>query len=184
MSSSPDSHRHSRFLTLLQPVEAELEVYARRMVWREADVADALQNAVMRAFAAFDRYHEDASFKAWMYRILTNECFALNRRHASRSRTEVAMECEVMDTLAAIENESAYVDWLASPDALREALDDDIALALELLTENERAVLLLRAIGGLRYHEIAETLSIPMGSVIGPFGPRPPQDARCPAPRT
>lgn len=117
MSASPVSHPHTRFLALLQPIEVELEVYARRMVWRDGDAADALQNAVMRAFAAFDRYHEDASFKAWMYRILTNECFALNRRHASRSRTEIAIEADVMDTVFAMESESAYVDWLASPDA-------------------------------------------------------------------
>lgn len=142
-------------------------MYARRMVWRDEDAADALQNAVMRAFAAFDRYHEDASFKAWIYRILTNECFALNRRHASRSRTEIEMEGEVMDMFAAIENESAYVNWLTQPDALREALDDDIVAALELLTENERAVLLLRAIGGFCYREIAGSLDMPMGSVMG-----------------
>lgn len=162
-----DPPSHERFLSLLQPIEPELEAYARRMVWRGADVADALQNAVLRAFAAFDRYHEDASFKAWMYRILTNECFALNRRHASRSQTEIAVEAEKVEALAALENEAAYVDWLSRPDALREALDDDILAALDRLTDNERAVLLLRAIGGLRYHEIAGSLSIPIGSVMG-----------------
>ena len=38
---------------------------------------------------------------------------------------------------------------------------------LKILTDNERAVLLLRAIGEMRYREIAESLDIPLGSVMG-----------------
>lgn len=82
MPTPPSAERHQRFLALLQPIEGELETYARRMVWRREDAQDVLQNAVMRAFAAFDRYHEDASFRAWLYQILTNEIFTTNRRHA------------------------------------------------------------------------------------------------------
>lgn len=164
MSNSSTSDRSARFLSLLQPIEGELECYARRMVWRREDVPDALQNAVLRAFSAFDRYREDASFRAWIYRILTNEISTINRRH---TRAERPAEPAEIDALEALENAAAHTDWLASPEALREALDDDIVTALDDLTENERAVLLLRAIGGFHYHEMAETLEIPMGSVMG-----------------
>ena len=44
-----------RFLALLKPIERDLEMYARRLVWEPQDAPDALQNAVMCAFAAFDR---------------------------------------------------------------------------------------------------------------------------------
>lgn len=170
MPTVSSSDRHSRFLSLLQPIEVELEGYARRMVWRREDAPDVLQNAVLRAFAAFDRYHEDASFRAWMYRILTNEVFAINRRHARHTRTEVTVGAEDLDTLSALEDAGAYTDWIASPAALRDALDEGIVAALDALTDNERAVLLLRAIGGFRYHEMAETLGIPLGSVMGHLG--------------
>ena len=63
----------NRFLALLQPIERDLETYARRLVWEPQEAPDALQNAVLRAFAAFDRYHEDASFRAWMFKIVTRE---------------------------------------------------------------------------------------------------------------
>src|ERR1035441_6980775 len=62
-----------RFLALLQPIERDLETYARRLIWEPQEAPDAIQNAVLRAFAAFDRYHEDASFRAWMFKILTSE---------------------------------------------------------------------------------------------------------------
>lgn len=142
----------------------ELENYAQRMVWRREDAEDVLQNAVMRAFAAFDRYRENASFRAWMYRILTNEIYAINRRH---KRSEILAEAEVVDALAALEDTAAYTDWLVNPDRLLDALDDKIVDSLDLLTENERGVLLLRAIGGFRYKEIAESMQIPVGSVMG-----------------
>ena len=80
------------FLALLKPIERDLEIYARRLVWDVADAPDALQNAVMRAFTAFDRYHEDASFRAWMFKILTHEGFALNRKHARIARHEFQLE--------------------------------------------------------------------------------------------
>ena len=48
-----------------------------------------------------------------------------------------------------------------------DALDEDILRALQALNEAERAVLLLRAIGDLRYREISECLDIPLGSVMG-----------------
>jgi RNA polymerase sigma-70 factor (ECF subfamily) len=50
---------------------------------------------------------------------------------------------------------------------LNEALEQNLAAGLKTLTETERAVLLLRAIGNLRYREISESLGIPLGSVMG-----------------
>lgn len=159
--------RHQSFLALLRPIQDGLEGYARRMVWRKEDLPDVLQNAVLRAYAAFDRYREDASFRAWMFKILSNEIFTINRRHARDTKHHVSHDAQEIDTLAALEDSTAYTDWLASPEALRDALDDTIVAALDGLTENERSVLLLRAIGSFRYQEIAATLEIPMGSVMG-----------------
>jgi RNA polymerase sigma-70 factor (ECF subfamily) len=50
---------------------------------------------------------------------------------------------------------------------LNEALEPTLAAGLKTLTDTERAVLLLRAIGDLRYREISESLGIPLGSVMG-----------------
>src|SRR6266852_3925520 len=89
-----------RFLSLLQPIEADLENYSRRMVFEQRDCEDALQNAVLRAFRAFDRYHDDASFRAWMFKILTNEIFAINRKRGRVARFEVPLDIEEMDDFA------------------------------------------------------------------------------------
>ena len=157
----------NRFLALLQPIERDLETYARRLVWEPQEAPDALQNAVLRAFAAFDRYHEDASFRAWMFKIVTREAFALNRKHARIARYEFQLEPEELAELPSAGEPDQGSNQPASPDALNEALEPALAAGLKSLTDTERAVLLLRAIGDLRYREISESLGIPLGSVMG-----------------
>lgn len=156
-----------RFLALLKPIERDLETYGRRLVWEPQDASDAIQNAVLRAFAAFDRYHEDASFRSWMFKILTHEAFALNRKHARIARHEFQLEPEELAELPFDGPSDESRNQTLTPEALNETLDQDLVGGLKTLTDNERAVLLLRAIGELRYREIAESLEIPLGSVMG-----------------
>lgn len=165
-----DKHQANRtesFLILLRPLRRELEMYCRRLIWNEHEVADAIQNALLNAFKAFDRYKEENHFRAWMFKILTNEVFKLNRKHGRLARFEYQLEPEELDALPALEVNGGYRDWLNAPDALANALDQELLAALKTLTEAERAVLLMRAIGEFHYREIAETLDIPMGSVMG-----------------
>src|SRR5260370_22819581 len=89
-----------RFLELLRPIEGDLEKYSRRMVFDRRDFEDALQNAVLRAFRAFDRYHDGASFRAWMFKILTNEIFTINRKRGRVTEFEVAVQPQEMAEFA------------------------------------------------------------------------------------
>ncbi|PYJ68227.1 MAG: hypothetical protein DME75_13520 [Verrucomicrobia bacterium] len=153
-----------RFWGLLRPIESDLENYSRRMVFDRRDCEDALQNAVLRAFRAFDRYHDSASFRAWMFKILTNEIFAINRKRGRVAEFEVAVEPEEMEEFAGIDFAAETpISW----ETLADALDEELLDALQKLNNAERAVLLMRAIGDLRYREISECLAIPLGSVMG-----------------
>jgi len=166
MRDTATSHA-DRFLALLKPIERDLETYGRRLVWEPQDAPDAIQNAVMRAFAAFDRYHEDASFRAWMFKILTREAFALNRKHARIARHEFQLEPEELAGLPFNGPPDKPGNEMRPSEELNDTLDQNMVAGLKTLTETERAVLLLRAIGDLRYREIAESLDIPLGSVMG-----------------
>lgn len=158
------NEQRDRFLSLLQPIEGDLESYSRRMLFDRRDCEDALQNAVMRAFRAFDRYHDDASFRAWMFKILTNEIFAMNRKRSRIAEVELAVEPEEIEEFATFDFASEMpLSW----EALADALDEELLAAVQTLNQSERAVLLMRGIGDLRYREISECLGIPLGSVMG-----------------
>lgn len=153
-----------RFLSLLRPIETDLERYCRRMIWDQREIADAIQNAVLRAYRAFDRYHDDASFRSWMFKILTNEIFSINRKRGRIAKFEIPLDSQEIDEFTEfIPAEEPFSSW----EILVDALDEDIVRALEALNESERAVLLLRAIGDLQYREISESLDMPLGSVMG-----------------
>jgi len=156
-----------RFLALLHPIRRELEEHCRRLIWNENDAPDALQNAVLRAFKGFDRYHDDGNFRAWMFKIVTNEVFRLNQKHGRLAQLEFQVEPAELEALSGMEASGGYKDWLSTPEAMSDAMDQDLVAGLKTLTEAERAVLLLRAIGEFRYREIADMLEIPMGSVMG-----------------
>jgi RNA polymerase sigma-70 factor (ECF subfamily) len=153
-----------RFLELLRPIEGDLEKYSRRMVFDRRDFEDALQNAVLRAFRAFDRYHDGASFRAWMFKILTNEIFTINRKRGRVTEFEIAVESQEMEEFAGLD---FATDAPPSWETLADALDQELLAALQSLNQSERAVLLMRAIGDLRYREISECLGIPLGTVMG-----------------
>jgi RNA polymerase sigma-70 factor, ECF subfamily len=164
LSNQEQHSAAARFLGLLQPIESDLESYSRRMVFDRRDCEDALQNAVLRAFRAFDRYHDDASFRAWMFKILTNEIFAINRKRGRVAQFEIAVEPEEIDGFAGLDFASELpTSW----ETLADALDEELLAGLQGLNDAERAVLLMRGIGDLRYREIAECLAMPLGSVMG-----------------
>src|SRR5437879_3137453 len=98
--SQPALNNAERFLALLQPIERELEIYCRRLVWGAQEAPDTLQNAILRGFAAFDRYRPEASFRAWMFKILTREAFAMNRKHARIAHFEFQLEPEELAGLS------------------------------------------------------------------------------------
>jgi RNA polymerase sigma-70 factor (ECF subfamily) len=153
-----------RFLSLLRPIEGDLENYSRRMVFDRRDCEDTLQNAVFRAFRAFDRYQDGASFRAWMFKILTNEIFAMNRKRGHIAEFEIGVEPQEMEEFAGLDfTTETPISW----ETLADALDEELLVALQSLNQSERAVLLMRAIGDLRYREISECLDIPLGSVMG-----------------
>jgi RNA polymerase sigma-70 factor, ECF subfamily len=160
-----------QFLDLLRPIEGELEAYCRRLIWDPQEVGDALHNALARAICAFDRYHQGTNFRAWMFKILTHEAFALNRKHRRLAQREFQMEPEELEALAGpAADEGALAGGTESLQALQELLDQDLVLALKTLTDEERATLLLRAVGSFKYVEIAEALGMPLGSVVGYLG--------------
>lgn len=153
-----------KFLSLLEPVRNALYRFAVRNVWRREQVPDVLQEAVMTAWRHFHKFEEGTNFRAWMFKILLNTLYRVNRKN-NRGH-EVRFDGEMFDAEQVVERESAWSSILENPERVLEALDDRILTALSTLAAMERQCLLLRLLEEFSYKEISELLDIPVGTVM------------------
>jgi RNA polymerase sigma-70 factor (ECF subfamily) len=156
--------RGDAFLALLAPNRDALYRFALRNAWRKDQAVDALQEAIMTAWRQFDRFERGSNFRAWMFKILLNTLYRVNRK-TSRAR-ETVLEAEPFEAGDAFEREAAWASVIEDPERVREVLDDHLVEAIDALGEAERQCLLLRLLEDLSYKEIASVLALPMGTVM------------------
>jgi RNA polymerase sigma-70 factor (ECF subfamily) len=72
------------FRALIEPLDRELHAYAYRMLGGFHDADDALQESRLKAWRALASYEPRASFRAWMYRIVTNTCLDMLKARSRR----------------------------------------------------------------------------------------------------
>jgi len=153
-----------------QAFRALVERYQRRVyqlalgMVKDADEAmDITQETFVRVHRYLPSFKGDSSFFTWTYRIATNLCLDAARK---RGRTErVELDESDAEIEAQMDPPSAA---LAGPHraALNAELKSKIDEALDTLSENHRAILLLREVEGLSYEELAQTLGIRKGTVM------------------
>ncbi|MDA1232598.1 MAG: RNA polymerase sigma factor, partial [Planctomycetota bacterium] len=149
----------------LEPLQRQLSVFCSRMLNRREDADDVLQSAVANAFRDFDKYSEGTSFRAWMYRYVTLEILNRNRT-GSRSADSIDDHGLSHEPVPAIDSFRIEA-LLEAPEIVLDHCDDVVAICVRKLTELERKILLLRAVGDFKYREIADVLDIPIGTVMG-----------------
>ncbi|MEE8170491.1 MAG: sigma-70 family RNA polymerase sigma factor [Phycisphaerae bacterium] len=158
------SARKNAFLECLAPLRDALFRHARRMAWRKDDASDILQEAVMTAWREFDRFQPGTSFSAWMFRILINTGYRINKY--SRLRRTASLDENLTTDEGVIQRENAWAYLLEHPERLNDMLDARLVHALDQLATNERECLLLRLVEGFSYKEIAAMLDLPLGTVM------------------
>jgi RNA polymerase sigma-70 factor (ECF subfamily) len=122
-------------------------------MYGDANLAeDAAQEAFIRAWQNLPSYRPRSPFRNWVYRIATNAALDALRRER---------EAVDIDALALASSDNG-------PEAVVEGAErgERVRQAVLALPPASRAVLVLREYEGLSYREIAETLGIPMGTVM------------------
>jgi RNA polymerase sigma-70 factor (ECF subfamily) len=139
---------------------AQQELYARtsgrihrlllRMTGNSDDAAELAQETYLRAFACISQFDGRSALATWLYRIAVNA--VLQRQRWSARRPAVSAEA---------------LPGAADPssDSDRAATRIDVDAALESLSADDRAILLLRHHEGLDYAAIAEVIGCPTGTV-------------------
>ena len=157
---------------------AELVGYCYRMLGSAFEADDAVQETLVRAWRAFDRFEGRSALRSWLYRIATNVCVDMLR---GRQRRALPMDLGPAVTGASspgpTKSSESWVEpipdgWMRSTGADPADLvvsHENIRLAfvsaLQNLPPRQRAVLILREVLNWKASEVAELLGGTVASV-------------------
>jgi RNA polymerase sigma-70 factor (ECF subfamily) len=153
-----DEKAYRELVELYQPRVFSL---ALRMVRRVEDAEDVTQETFVRMFRALDRYDPSRAFGAWLFSIAARLAIDQLRR---RKRQPVSLtQLDEDDEVYTIDVE----DRGLRPDELTVHGEEErhTRALIDSLPAHYRVVVLLRHQHDLSYEEIAETLSLPLGTV-------------------
>jgi RNA polymerase sigma-70 factor, ECF subfamily len=155
-----------RFQTDALPLLDSLYGAALRMTRNPQDAEDLVQETMLRAYRAFDRFEAGTNLKAWLFRILTNAYINTYRKRQREPQKVSADEVEEFDLYQELKDHDTQ--FAATPESivLDSLVDSDIIEAIDDLPEQFRLAVVLSDIEGFSYAEMAEIMDVPMGTVM------------------
>jgi RNA polymerase sigma-70 factor (ECF subfamily) len=139
------------FAQLLETEIPRLRRYARALTRDGSRADDLVQSCLVRAVAKEHLWQPGSDLRAWLFTILHNQ-HVNDVRRSVREGVTVAVE-DVAPILTVASNAAASLQ-------LR-----DLERAMARLPEEQRQVILLVGLEGMRYEEVAKILGIPIGTV-------------------
>jgi RNA polymerase sigma factor (sigma-70 family) len=134
--------------------------FAYRLTRNEADASDLTQEAFIRVYRAWRTFVPGTSFLSWIYRIVTNLYRDELRRRKGRYQEEIPEDNAPQKVGG---DRPLAVDPIE--DYLESQMSETVAKALDALTPDQRAVLVLADIEEYSYQEIAEIVGCSIGTV-------------------
>jgi RNA polymerase sigma-70 factor (ECF subfamily) len=158
---------HARFEEDVVPYMRKLYPAALRMTRNPSDAEDLLQETFARAYSAFHQFTPGTNLSAWLYRILSNTFINTCRK---MSREPLQTLCGELADQGTPDIRQAQLRSGLARSAEDEALDrlshSDVFQALRDLPEGFSTAVYLADVEGYPYHEIAEIMGTPIGTVM------------------
>ena len=135
---------------------------ALRLTRAPADAEDLVQETYLKAFRAADSFTPGTNLRAWLFTILHNTA---RNRARDRARDTVAVDSEVVERAAEVPARGGPAE---TPETLllRDTLAPELQAAVDALPDAFRQAVWLRDVEEFSYAEIANMLSIPVGTVM------------------
>jgi RNA polymerase sigma-70 factor (ECF subfamily) len=152
------------FKELVERYQRKIVAVALGMVHNREDAIEIAQETFVKAFQNLGRFKGESSLYTWLYRIVVNLAIDFQRR--ARRHPTVALEDwsgageEYEDTL----KEERLTDPYHEAEA--HEIGDRVTAAINELTPDHKAVILLREVEGLSYDEISRVMQCSKGTVM------------------
>jgi RNA polymerase sigma-70 factor (ECF subfamily) len=157
-SSSQDDKSLAGFEELAMPLFDSLYNFARWLVRNQSDAEDLVQETYRKALHSFASFQPGTNFRGWIFRILKNT-FLSSRSGLERKMT-VAMASQEDGSELAAERQTPETILIECSNRQL------VQRSIEELPAHFREVLLLCEVEEMSYQQIAEILSIPIGTVM------------------
>ena len=134
---------------------------ALRYAGNRYDAEDLVQETFYVGLKKFYQLREERKFKSWLFAILRNTYLKNRRQEGKFLKSEYE---DGTDYIRLLENAAEHIDVeTAYEQKIKSAQIQEL---LNELPEKQKSPLLLYYISGMTYHEISETLEVPMGTVM------------------
>lgn len=136
---------------------------ALRMTENREDAEDITQDVMIKIFRVLDSFKGNSKFSTWVYRVAVNTC--LDELKKKKNKKHFSLDAKIKGEDGEIEAD--IKDDSPSPEKLaeRRELRDMVGEAIKKLSDEHRAVIVLRDIRGMSYGEIGEILKCGEGTV-------------------
>jgi RNA polymerase sigma-70 factor (ECF subfamily) len=142
------SERQNEFERVAMPHVESLLRFARRLAANRSVAQDLVQETYLQAWRAFDRLRPDSNVRAWLFRILINTYRGEGRKSKRSLQLTPLGEGREARAASGIEESIGVLE------------------ALDTLPAEQRTVLILAAAEGFTCREVAQILSVPIGTVM------------------
>ena len=154
----PGNQPVAGFEDLAMPLMNSAYNLARWLARNDHDAEDLVQETYLKALRGFASFQPGTNFRAWMYRILRNTF--LTSRTGLRATSTVSLDSDEDGPELAVENETPETILM------RRLSSELVQSSIDHLPVHYREILLLCDVEEMTYREIAEILSIPIGTVM------------------
>jgi len=166
-----DTELISRFLKgdqeafgeLLAAYEKKIYSICWHFMGNRQDAEDAAQEVILKVYRKLDLFRGEASFSTWLNYVAANTCRDMLRKRKRNQTVSLDSPLETED--GEMDRELASPDDSPETDVINRDLARLVRESLEELKEDHRVILLMREYQDLSYDEIAEILSLNVGTV-------------------
>jgi RNA polymerase sigma-70 factor (ECF subfamily) len=131
-----------------------------RLLDNAEDAHDVVQDAFIHAYQSLNAFKGDSLFYTWLYRIAVNTAISWRRKQRSLLRLQ-------FDSEGGAGREPADVSEGNQPGHALEQAEEErrVQVALNRVSPEHRAVLILKDMEGQKYESMAEILQVPIGTI-------------------